>query len=101
MAFESFAYNQYAITRQVRSEIDPEVTQTVEDGFRCPRCKHANQALDHAEGVVCPKCGLAMCKYGNGLSCATEGQKELARGLRLGPMAPPLSMLRPELKSVT
>lgn len=94
MSFETFKWNEYQIRTEKRSVICPTKTHTETVGLRCPRCSRKNPTLGHARGVKCMGCGLHMCVYGNALMCATESEDELRGNLNLGPMAPPLVMLR-------
>lgn len=64
---ETFAANNYRITKNVRGVVSRSVKQTV--GHRCPGCGRTTPLKDHGDKHDC-KCGLHLEIWGNGLQCS-------------------------------
>jgi len=63
---EELIYTDYVTERRGMSRLLPLKAITLGWDFRCPRCAHPRNDLEHGELFVC-KCGLAMRRFGNGL----------------------------------
>jgi hypothetical protein len=68
---EKLTYSRYAITEERQSKIDPDVSTTVETGFKCPRCKTPLAWIGHSEKSRCD-CGVKFHRLGNILECSLE-----------------------------
>lgn len=72
MTTETLAYHTYVVSKEQPSAIDPDAVVIVRTHMLCPRCKHEQPIMRHAEQRYCPQCSLQMTLYGNRLECTAE-----------------------------
>jgi len=75
---ECIAKNKYEITSKVPSKFIDGLEVDGPTILQCPRCRQEMNDIDHGKTGICPRCGLMMQVFGNGLHFWDNNLKSVA-----------------------